>query len=435
MDFQDVIRTRRDAQRHSRDELEFLARGAADGSIPDYQLTAWLMAAYLNPLSEHETVWLTLAMAHSGERIDLTGLPKPWLDKHSTGGVGDKTSLVVLPLLASCGLSVVKMSGRGLGITGGTIDKLESLPGFRTDLGPSEMKAQALRVGVAVTGATPALAPADKVLYGLRDATTTVGSLPLIVSSILSKKIAGGADTVMLDVKCGSGAFMKSLPEAQKLAEALRRVANLAGLRCRTEITDMDQPLGAMVGNALEVREAIAVLTGTASSEPTLRFESLCLQFAGSALEMTGKADSADAGLQMAKEALTSGRAYGKFLEWVAAQGYAGTDPLSSLSTAAVVKPVVVEGTGGWIGKVDAETIGQTVVDLGGGRKTKADHIDHSVGVEVHVLVGSQVRSGQPLFTIHARDEASAWVAEAQLRAGCVVSDHPVPPRPLFLGE
>ena len=230
MDIQTIIATKRDGKKHTREELRWLTRAAATKSVPDYQLAAWLMAAFIHPLDQEETAWLTLEMADSGERLDLTGLPKPWVDKHSTGGVGDKTSIVVLPILAACGLTVVKMSGAGLGITGGTVDKLSSIPGFRLDLSPDEMKSQAKRIGLALTGQTPNLAPADKTLYSLRDTTATVASVPLIVSSILSKKVAGGADTVVLDVKCGSGAFMRNLDEAKTLAEALIATAKLVGL-------------------------------------------------------------------------------------------------------------------------------------------------------------------------------------------------------------
>ncbi|MCH7945802.1 MAG: thymidine phosphorylase, partial [Armatimonadetes bacterium] len=291
MDFQDIIAAKREGRANSVEELRFLSQGAADGSLSDEELTAWLKAAYQNTLSATETADLTLAMAESGERLDLAGLPKPWVDKHSTGGVGDKTTIVLLPLLAACGMTVVKMSGRGLGITGGTVDKLGSVPGFRLDLTPEEMKEQAGRIGLAITGQTPRLAPADKKLYALRDVSGTVGSVPLIVSSILSKKIAGGAETVVLDVKCGSGAFMKTLPEAQALAQALVETARLCGLDLHLSITDMDQPLGRAVGNALEVKEAIRVLQGS----ETGRFRDLCLHFAGRALAAVGKGSEEDA--------------------------------------------------------------------------------------------------------------------------------------------
>ncbi len=290
VDVQNISSKRQQGLGNSRQELRIVADGAADGSLTDEELTAWLKAAYDHPLSPEETAQLTLAMAESGERLDLTGLPKPWVDKHSTGGVGDKTTIVLLPLLAACGLTVVKMSGRGLGITGGTVDKLGSVPGFRLDLSPDEMKEQAGRIGIALTGQTPRLAPADKRLYALRDVTGTVGSVPLIVSSILSKKIAGGAETVILDVKCGSGAFMKTLLKAEALAQALQDTANLCALNLHTSITDMDQPLGHAVGNALEVKEAIRVLKG----EEIGRFRDLCLHFAGKALLATGKGTEDD---------------------------------------------------------------------------------------------------------------------------------------------
>ena len=239
-----VISTKRDGGVLGRDEIEHIVAGATDGSIPDYQLSAFLMAAFIQGLNAQETADLTSAMAGSGERLDLSSLPRPWVDKHSTGGIGDKTTLVTLPILRACGLTVVKMSGRGLGITGGTIDKLESVPGFRTDLSPEEMVAQASKIGIALTGQTPKLAPADKKLYSLRNSTSTVASIPLIVASILSKKIAGGAETIVLDVKCGSGAFMRDLSEATSLADALEATAKLLGVRCIARITDMEQPLG-----------------------------------------------------------------------------------------------------------------------------------------------------------------------------------------------
>lgn len=303
MNFQDIIAAKRDGLKHTKPELEWLAKAAACGEVPDYQLSAWLMAAYLHPLDSEETAWLTLSMAGTGERLDLTGLPKPWVDKHSTGGVGDKTTIVLLPLLAACGLTMVKMSGRGLGITGGTVDKLLSVPGFRMDLTPEELKAQAKRIGLAITGLTPNLAPADKVLYALRDATATVDSIPLIVSSILSKKIAGGAETVVLDVKAGSGAFMKTVPEARKLASALSDTAAIAGLKTRLAITDMSQPLGRTVGNSLEVEEAGAVLTG---NEPS-RFAELCLDLAALTLVAVGVEPGMDRARAKALHALAGG--------------------------------------------------------------------------------------------------------------------------------
>ncbi len=391
MDFLEVIARKRDGGGNSFIDFDFLARGAADGTIPDYQLSAWLMAAYLTPLSPQETAALTLAMANSGERIDLTGLPKPWVDKHSTGGVGDKTTIVLLPLLAACGLTVVKMSGRGLGITGGTVDKLASVPGFRMDLSPEEMKSQAPRVGVAITGQTRRLAPADKVLYALRDATGTVESVPLIVSSILSKKIAGGAEIVVLDVKCGSGAFMKSLDEARELARWLCDIGKMCGLDVRASITDMDQPLGHAVGNALEIKEAIRVLNGEQG-----RLRDLCLHFAGVALRGS---------VVDAERALDSGAAVEKAREWFAAQGgELAVFESENWCLAPVVTPVFAEESG-WVERIDAQTVGTLVVNLGGGRKKKEDTVDPSVGVMLHVEVGDRIEKGQLLYEIHSVKE------------------------------
>ncbi len=413
MDIQAFIATRRDGGRHPSADLNTFAKGAADGSIPDYQLAAWLMAAYLRPLNEQETAWLTEAMADSGERLDLSGLPKPWVDKHSTGGVGDKTSIVLLPLLASCGLTVVKMSGRGLGITGGTVDKLGSIPGFRLDLSPEEMKAQAKRIGIALTGQTPDLAPADKVLYALRDVTSTVSSVPLIVSSILSKKLAGGAETIVLDVKCGAGAFMRDLEAAQTLAAALKRTAELCGLNIRIAITDMDQPLGSAVGNALEVREALEVLQGKPS-----RFASLCIRLAGLTLAAAGLAPDRDAGERVAAEAIASGKAKAKAAEWFAAQG-ATVDVFAhptALPSAKIKVDVLAPSVSGWVSGINAEAVGHAVVHLGGGRLKKSDDVEPSVGLELHVEVGSQVQPRDLLMTIHARSLDEAKSAELSLK-------------------
>ncbi len=423
MNIQEIIAAKRDGLKHTREELNWLAKAAASGEAADYQLSAWLMAAYLHPLDAEETAWLTLAMADSGERLDLTGLPKPWVDKHSTGGVGDKTSIVLLPLLAACGLTVVKMSGRGLGITGGTVDKLSSVPGFRMDLSPEELKAQAKRIGLAITGQTPNLAPADKVLYALRDATATVGSVPLIVSSIMSKKIAGGAETLVLDVKSGSGAFMKTHDEAKVLAIALQNTAKRAGLNVRLAITDMSQPLGRTVGNALEVAEAAAVLTGNEVS----RFQELCVDLCSLTLFAAGTVPDLESGRTKGLDALASGAALAKAEAWFEAQG---ADPSvivrpDKLPSAPIRKRISAEQAG-WIEKVDAESVGRAVVALGGGRERKDDVIDPAVGIEVHVEVGSRVESGEPLLTIHASSEGAAAQAEATVRAGLGISNSEV---------
>jgi len=429
MNFLETIATKRDGRKNTNGQLDALARGAADGSIPDYQLSAWLMAAYLNGLDPQETADLTLAMAESGERLDLTGLPKPWVDKHSTGGVGDKTTLVVLPILAACGLTMVKMSGRGLGITGGTIDKLESVPGFRTDLTPEEMVAQAKRIGIALSGQTPRLAPADKALYALRDVTGTVASIPLITASILSKKIAGGADTVLLDVKSGSGAFMKTLPEAEALARSLVDTGKLCGLKVSAVITDMNQPLGMAVGNALEVQEALASLRPPLSLPPSpkgagrggfSRFLELCLDLAGHALEVVGKGDRSTA-----EEAIASGKALAKAREWFAAQGGDLDSFMSNPPQSPIVRSVMYQGSPGFLNRIDANIVGEVVIKLGGGRAVKTDPIDPSVGVIVSQGVGNRIEKGQPLFEVHARDESSFGFATEKLLSSVEVSPEP----------
>jgi len=420
---QSILADRRDGRRHTKADLYDFAKGAASGSIPDYQLAAWLMAAYLNPLDQEQTAWLTLAMADSGERLDLSGLPKPWVDKHSTGGVGDKTTIVLLPLLASCGLTVVKMSGRGLGITGGTVDKLGSIPGFRLDLSPEELKTQARSIGLALTGQTPDLAPADKVLYALRDVTATVSSVPLIVSSILSKKLAGGAETVVLDVKCGRGGFMRTIEDATNLAEALSSTAKLCGLNIRIAITDMDQPLGSCVGNVLEVQEAIGVLSGEQS-----RFARLCISLAALTLEASGLQPNRSAAEAAARAAISTGAAKQKATEWFAAQG-ATVNVFSnpeSMKTAPFVQTLDHSGAAGWIDDIDASVVGQVVVDLGGGRKTKSDQIDTSVGIRLHCEVGSRIEPGRPIFTVYSSNETAFLQAREALRRAVRVSPNEV---------
>jgi pyrimidine-nucleoside phosphorylase len=421
MDMKSIIATRRDNKRHSEAELRWLAEGAANHTVPDYQIAAWLMAAYLNPLNDEETAWLTIAMAESGERIDLSGLPKPWVDKHSTGGVGDKTTIVVLPLLAACGLTLVKMSGRGLGVTGGTVDKLSSIPGFRLDLSPDEMKEQAGRIGLALTGQTPNLAPADKTLYAIRDATGAVSNIPLLVSSILSKKIAGGAETVVLDVKCGTGAFMQTTQEARLLARGLAQTAKLCGLNTRIVISEMNQPLGSAIGNALEVAEALEVLGGKGG-----RFTDLCVDLCAIALEASGVAADRKAAGDRVLQALSSGAALAKAYEWFQAQGA----PEGFELPKAPVQRTVTAKDAGWVSRIDAETVGWAVISLGGGRQKKEDDIDPSVGVVLAAEVGQRVERGQELFTVHARTDADAQAAAGRVMSGLQVAPFEVPAVP-----
>jgi pyrimidine-nucleoside phosphorylase len=431
----ELIAKKRDKGKHTYEELTALAQGAAKGTLPDYQLSAWLMAAYLNPLDAEETAWLTKAMAESGERIDLSGLAKPWVDKHSTGGVGDKTTLVLLPMLAACGLTVVKMSGRGLGITGGTIDKLGSIPGFRLDLTPTEMKEQAARIGLALTGQSPNLAPADKALYALRDVTATVGSIPLIVSSILSKKIAGGADTIVLDVKCGSGAFMPDLDSARQLANSLVETGRILGLSVRASISDMDQPLGSMVGNALEVREAMLVLQGGSLPKPSERFRDLCIHYAAETLVACGKSADHRSAVNMANSCLESGKALGKFKEWITAQGGEPIWSSDSLARAVWTGDLIHQGSAGYISRVSAQSVGHAVIHLGGGRQKKDDVLDLSVGIELHVCVGSKVQPGDRLLTVHASDSVIGTEILDSVTSAITVSGEPVDELQLILDE
>lgn len=419
---QNFIAARRDRKTHSRAELDSFCTEIRRDSIPDYQISAWLMAAFLNPLSEPETADLTLAMAQSGEQLDLTGLRKPWVDKHSTGGVGDKTTLVILPLLSAMGLTMVKMSGRGLGITGGTVDKLESVPGFRMNLTPAELLAQAKQIGIAITGQTETLAPADKILYALRDATETVESIPLIVSSILSKKFASGAQTIVIDVKCGSGAFMKTLPRATELKTWLEAIGCHAGRHITAHITDMDQPLGEAVGNIIEVDEAIRVLKNEPLFPSSQRFQNLVITLAGETLLAAGVVKDLASGTAKAAQTLASGEAAAKAEAWFAAQGAKQfSAPIEPLPEAVLESP-----TSGWIERLDAGIVGQAVLDLGGGRKTKADMIDPQVGLMIHQPVGSRVELGQPILTVRARTSSAAEAAVAGLQAALALSEEPV---------
>lgn len=425
-----IIETRRDGKPHPAEQLRELASAAAQGD-PNlhYQLSAWLMAAYLNPLSDEDTQTLTLAMADSGERLDLSGLPKPWLDKHSTGGVGDKTSMAVLPILAAAGLSIVKMSGKGLGVTGGTIDKLSSIPGFRLDLSPQEMLAQARAIGIVLNGQTADLAPADKTLYMLRDTTGTVENLPLIVSSILSKKLAGGADHLVLDVKSGSGGFCPDFKTAETLASQLVRTSRACGLPAIATITDMTQPLGSAVGNALEVREAFETLRGVRET----RFSQLVRHFAAEALVFCGVCSGTKAAESKVNDILESGQALSKADEWVRAQSGLGVaEALERLPKAPFTKTICAPQKG-YVAEVHARSLGLAVIELGGGRKLKTDTIDPAVGMEVHVTVGDAVSAGDPLVTVHARTSAEAEAVTSQVEHAVMIQDGEVEPRPLIL--
>ena len=425
----DVIEKKRDGKTLAEEEIQFFIRGYTEGEIPDYQAAALLMAILFQGMSDREARDLTLAMAHSGEMLDLSDVADFVVDKHSTGGVGDKVSLVIAPAVAACGLPVGKMSGRGLGFSGGTLDKLESIPGYRADLSVEEFKAQLARIGIVLTGQSANLAPADGKLYALRDVTGTVPSLPLIIGSIMSKKIAAGADAIVLDVKVGTGAFMKTLDEAQALAEGMVNIGEAVGRKVTAHISDMNQPLGWAVGNSIEVREAIATLHGEGPAD----FREHCWMIAAEMLYLGGKAESVEAGVALAKETVASGAAWEKFRSLIKAQGgdLRYIDEPERLPTAEIIEPVRAERAD-YVASTQANEIGLAVVALGGGREKKGAPIDHAVGVTMHVKVGDHVEAGEPLFTVHANDEEKYEAAAQRVRAAITLSDEPVEALPLF---
>ncbi len=425
----DVIIKKRDRQELSGEEITFFIEGVAKGTIPDYQAAAWAMAVLLNGMSERETTDLTLAMASSGDMIDLSDVVPIAVDKHSTGGVGDKTTLAVEPTVAACGLAVGKMSGRGLGFSGGTIDKMESIPGYRTDLSPEEFMAQLKEIGLVLTGQSGDLAPADGKMYSLRDVTGTVPSIALIASSIMSKKIAAGAQAIVLDVKVGVGAFMETVEAARDLARRMTAIGRLSGREVVALISDMNQPLGAAVGNALELREAVETLRGAGPDD----FREHCLVVASHMLLLGKKAESLESARAAAEEAIISGRAYEMFRKLVMAQGgdVSYVDDLEKLPKAPVVETITAQQAG-WLREINARVVGETSVTLGAGREKKGDAIDHGVGIIVHYKVGDRVEQGAPLFTIHAKSQEDFKAARERLLAGIAWSAEEYPPLPLF---
>ncbi len=427
----DVIVKKRDRGELTREEIKYFVDGYTGGEIPDYQAAAWAMAVTLNGMSERETTDLTLAMAESGEILDLSKVVPIAVDKHSTGGVGDKTTLVVEPVVAACGLPVGKMSGRGLGFSGGTLDKMESIPGFRVDLSTQEFLDQLSSLGLVLTGQTADLAPADGKLYSLRDVTGTVQSIPLIASSIMSKKIAAGAQAIVLDVKWGRGAFMETLAEARQLAERMVSIARLAGRKAAALLSDMNQPLGQAVGNALEVREAIATLNGAGPHD----FREHCLTVATHMLLLGEMAGDEGQARQLASTALRSGAALQRFRRLVQAQGgdVAYVDDPELFPKPPQIETVASPGSA-YIEALNARQVGETAVQLGGGRAVKDDPIDHSVGIVLHHKVGDYVQAGDPLFTIYAAGRESLQAARQALLEAYTWSDHKVDPLPLFYG-
>ncbi len=428
----DIIIKKRDKGELSQEEIEFFIRGYTRGEIPDYQASALTMAIALNGMTAIETKELTLAMAHSGDVLDLSTAVPLAVDKHSTGGVGDKTSLVVAPTVAACGLPVGKMSGRGLGFSGGTLDKLESIPGFHCDLNTAEFLRQLQNIGIVLTGQSADLAPADGKLYALRDVTGTVQSIPLIASSIMSKKIAAGAQAILLDVKVGLGAFMTNLEEARQLAGLMVETGCLVGRKTVAILSDMNQPLGKAVGNVLETLEGLDTLRGGGPPD----FREHCLVVSSYMLALGGLASDEQEGRRLAEQALASGRSLDKFRQLVVAQGGDGTylDEPAKFPKAKYIKPVDSLQSG-YLKVVNARTIGETAVLLGGGRAQKGDQIDHSVGVIVERKVGDRVEKGDLLFTVHANDHGKLDLAVKKMLVAHLFSDAPVPPLPLYYGK
>jgi pyrimidine-nucleoside phosphorylase len=425
----DIIIKKRDRAELSREEINFFVQGFTQGDIPDYQVSAWAMAVLLNGMTDRETTDLTLAMVHSGETLDLSGVVPVAVDKHSTGGVGDKTTLVVEPMVASCGLAVGKMSGRGLGFSGGTLDKMESIPGFRTNLSREEFLAQLKSLGLVLTGQTSDLAPADGKLYALRDVTGTVQSIPLIASSVMSKKIASGAQAIVLDVKVGLGAFMQTIPEARQLAQLMVAIGRLSGRRVVALLSDMNQPLGNAVGNALELIEAVDTLHGKGPDD----FTEHCLTVASQMLVLGEKAEDLESARLKAESTLTSGKAWQAFRNLVIAQGGDANcvDHLELLPSASLVETVVAPRAGHICG-INAREIGETAVELGAGRARKTDPIDYAVGIVIHRKVGDFVPAGEKLFTIYANRQDRLEAAKARILGAYQWSEAACPPLPLF---
>ena len=404
----DIIQKKRDGGTLTEEEIRFLIEGYVNGSIPDYQMSAWAMAVWFRGMDDQETAILTDAMTKSGDLVDLSCFGDLSVDKHSTGGVGDKTTLIVAPIVASLGGKMAKMSGRGLGHTGGTVDKLESIEGFHTTLTPEEFRRQVEKIGVAVIGQSGNLTPADKKLYALRDVTATVDSIPLIASSIMSKKLAAGSKSIVLDVKCGSGAFMKTEQDGKKLAEKMVAIGKHCGRNVAALITNMDIPLGNNIGNALEVKEAVAVLSG---KQGDLR--EICTALASNLLSLCHGWTMEEARKQV-EDAIDSGKALNTMKAWIAAQG--GDPDFSKLPTAKIVHPVRAERSG-WITHMDAAQVGIASSVMGAGRMKKEDSIDYAAGIVLEKKTGDYVEAGDVLAYLHTNKEESLANAEELFRA------------------
>jgi pyrimidine-nucleoside phosphorylase len=428
----ELLLKKRDGLELSAAEINQLITGLVSGEIPDYQVAAWLMAVYFQGMTHRETYALTQAMVASGDTLDLSAIPGIKVDKHSTGGVGDKTTLVLAPLVAACGVPVAKMSGHALGHTGGTLDKLASFPGLRTSLSREQFITQVREIGIAIVGQTGQLAPADKQLYALRDATATVESIPLIAASVMSKKLAAGCDAMVLDVKVGTGAFMQELTDAQELARVMVEIARQHGREAVAVITGMSQPLGAAIGNALEVKEAIATLQGQGPAD----LEELCLTLGEQMLLLAKRTDNVASARQLLRDALSSGAALHKMAQMVTRQG--GDAALvyqpALLPQAAICCAVSAERDG-YVQSIDSLTAGLTAMELGAGRSNKESAIDLAVGLEILVKVGDRIQQGQCVAHIHANNMQQAETAIKRTKQAIVIQEASVAPLQLILDQ
>ena len=419
----DIIAKKRDGGVLSREELEFAVMGFVNGQVPDYQMSALLMAIYLKGMTEKETAQLTDVMAHSGDMVDLSAISGIKADKHSTGGVGDKTTLVIAPIVAACGVKIAKMSGRGLGHTGGTVDKMEAVPGTQTAVDRERFFAQVNQIGISVIGQSGNLAPADKKMYALRDVTATIGCVPLIASSIMSKKLAAGSDCILLDVKTGNGAFMKTLDDSIELGKAMVSIGQHNGRKVAALITDMDTPLGHNIGNSLEVIESVEVLKGHGPADLT----EVCYQLAANMLYLAGKG-SLEECRRMAEEAVASGAAYEKLKQMFAAQGgdVSVLDDPDKFQKAKFSRPLIAAESG-YLVRMNTEMVGNASVCLGAGRITKEDAIDFAAGIVLHKKTGDKVEQGECLATLYADHEEKFAAAEEMFRAALTFGPEPEP--------
>ncbi|HHV72665.1 MAG TPA: pyrimidine-nucleoside phosphorylase [Clostridia bacterium] len=427
----DLIAKKRDGFPLSKEEIDFLIEGYTKNEIDDYQMAAWLMAAFIRGLNEEETSNLTMSMVKTGKTIDLSSIKGVKVDKHSTGGVGDKTTIVLAPLIASIGIPVAKMSGRGLGHTGGTLDKLEAIPGFDVNLTSQEFIENVNTIGIAIMGQSDEIVPADKKLYSLRDVTATVNSIPLIASSIMSKKIASGADCIVLDVKVGSGAFMKNYDDALKLAQTMVQIGNMLNRKTIAVISNMDQPLGYTIGNSLEVKEAIETLQGNGPKDLT----ELCLELGIQILSLAGVTSDRNKARTILVDSINSGKAFSKFRQLIYAQkgDLNVLNNLDMLSQAAIRKEFISPSEG-YIKSINAELVGKTSLILGAGRQKKGDKIDLFAGIELKKKVGDKVLKGESLATLYFNNPLVEQEAILTLGAAYQFSDLPVQEQPIILG-